>query len=272
MNRTPPSPQRAASLRREVARSVDAPASLLPVFNLLFKDMPSLGSSPRIVVNMLQRAGIGPRASILDLACGKGAIAISAARRLRCSVVAVDACEAFIHEAVASATRANLAKRAAFIHDDARAFASRADPNRRPFDAALMLGLWGIIEARRALRPLVKPGGHYIIDDAFRDERLTRRAPEFHQIPTRAESLALLERDGDHVIEVDIPTPSRIRALNAGLYRRLAANASAIARARPSLRPALSTFLENQRHANRLLGRELRPAIWVVKRAGFKKY
>ncbi|QYK47191.1 MAG: class I SAM-dependent methyltransferase [Phycisphaeraceae bacterium] len=272
MNRTPSSPRHASTLRREVARSVDAPASLLPVFNLLFKDMPSLGSSPRIVVNMLQRAGIGPRSRILDLACGKGTNAISAARRLRCSVVAVDACEAFIHEALAAAARANLTTRATFIHDDARAFAHHSNRKHRPFDAALMLGLWGIVEARSALRPLVKPGGIYIIDDAFRDERLTRRAPEFHEIPTRDESRALLEQRGDRVLELHIPTPSHTRALNAALYRKLAANASAIARDRPSLRPALSTFLDNQRHANRLLGKQLRPAIWVVQRAGFKKY
>lgn len=257
----------AAALRREVARSVDAPASLLPVFGELFRGMPNLGSEPRRITTTLERAGLGRRSRILDLACGKGTLAITLARRLNCTVVGVDGCTAFIDEAVRAAGRAGIASHATFIQSDLRVFISRAKRRRVRFDAALMMGLWALPDARSALRDLVKSRGIYVIDDVFRDERLTDGRPEFVDIPTRAESFALLERDGDRVVEVDVLAPARLRALNDSLYQPLAANARRLAKQHPRLRPALATFLANQREANRLLGRELRPAVWVVRRA-----
>lgn len=256
----------AAALRREVARSVDAHASLLPVFDELFRGMPNLGSQPRRVATRLDRAGIGRRSHILDLACGKGTLAITFARRFGCHITAIDGCTPFIEEAVRAAARAGVSDLTTFIESDLRRFISRANRPRARFDAALMMGLWALPDARRALRPLVKPRGVYVIDDVFRDERLTNNQPEFADIPTRTESLAILEQDGDRVIEVDVLAPSRLRALNNSLYRSLAANARRLAKARPRLRPALATFLSNQREANQLLGRELRPAIWIVTR------
>ncbi len=256
-----------AALRREIARSVDAPAALLPAFDDLFRGMPNLGSQPRRVVSMLERAGIGSRSRVLDLACGKGTLAITLARRLDCSATGVDGCAPFINEAVRAAARAGVAERATFIESDLRVFSSRARRRSVRFDAALMMGLWSLADARELLRALVKPRGIYIIDDVFRDERLTRDKPEFAVVPTRAESLAILEQRGDRVIEVDVVSPSRLRVLNDSLYRSLASNVRRIARQSSRLRPALTTFLDNQRHANSLLGRELRPAVWVVRRA-----
>lgn len=257
----------AAALRREVARSVDSPATLLPHFADLFHGIPNLGSQPRRIATMLERAGIGPRSRILDLACGKGTLAITLARRFGCHITAVDGCTPFIEEALRAADHAEVSDLTTFIESDLRRFVSRAKRMRKQFDAALMMGLWALPDARRALRPLVRSRGIYVIDDVFRDERLTTQQPEFADIPTRTESLAILEQDGDRVIEVDVLAPSRLRALNDSLYRPLASNAKRIARESPRLRPALATFLENQRHANSLLGRELRPAVWIVRRA-----
>jgi len=258
-------PQRqAGALRREVARSVDAPASLLPVFGELFRGMPNLGSQPRRVASMLARAGIGPRSRVLDLACGKGTLAITLARRFGCRVTGVDACAPFIGEAIQAAKRAGVDERVRFVEMDAHQFAATC---RGTFDGALMMGLLPIDLARRMLRPLVVRGGCYAIDDAFRDETLTANDRTFDEIPTSEESRVLLEQERDRVIEVDIPTPSRVRAMDEALYRRLRMNAARIGREQPPLRGALATFLANQRGANRLLGRELRPAVWLVRRA-----
>lgn len=255
-------------LRRHIARSVDAPVSLLPVFNLLFKDMPSLGSSPRRVVSMLQRAGIGPRSRVLDLACGKGTIAISATRHLECQVVGVDACESFIKEAAAAATRAAITDRVTFVQDDVRAFARRAARAKEPFDAALMIGLFGIEEAAPLLRRLVRARGIYMIDDVVRDDRHTSADPDLDllTIPTRNECERLIQSLGDRVEDVHIQTPARARAMNDALYAKLVSNARAIAKRRPTLRPALKTFLRNQHDANQILAGPLRPVIWLIRR------
>lgn len=257
----------AARLRREVARSVDAPASLVPYFEQLFAGMPSLGSSPRRLTNSLHAAGVEQGARVLDLACGKGAIAVELARRLGCSVTAVDACPAFLEEGRRRAANAGVANRVRFIESDVRAFARAAARARRRWDAALMIGLLPIEEAAPMLRTLVRSRGIYAIDDVFRDTNLTSRRSEFLTVPTRSECREIIEASGDRLIAVDVTSPSRLRALNDSLYKRLAQNARALRASTPSLARDLEAFLSNQRHANRLLGGQLRPAIWFAERA-----
>lgn len=254
-------------LTREVARSVDAPPSLVPVFHELFAGMPSLGSSPRRLISMLQTAGVGRGDRVLDLACGKGTIAVEMARRLGCEVIAVDGCRAFLDEGRRRAERLGVANRARFVESDVRVFASKAARGRDRWDVALMIGLLPIEEAAPMLRRLVHSGGLYAIDDVFRDERLPKGRSDFLSVPTRHDCIEIIEGLGDRVEAVDVAAPSRVRSQNASLYRRLAANARAVRRRAPGLSRDVGLFLANQRHANWLIGGQMRPAMWLARRA-----
>jgi SAM-dependent methyltransferase len=256
---------RTTPLHREVARSVDAPPSLIPVLADLLKDIPNLGSTPIRTSNLLARAGLKPGARVLDLACGKGTLAIRLARAHQCRVTAVDAFEPFLTEATHAASRQGLSELIDFVLADVHAFVETC-PN--DFDAALMMGLDPIDEAGPMLRDLVRPGGLYAIDDVFRDDAFTPapRNLDMSSVPTREDCHALIQQWGDDVVALDVPTPSQIRALNDGLYESLKANAALVAKANPALRPAIAEFLKNQRDANKLLGGPLRPAVWIVRR------
>lgn len=253
-------------LVREVARSVDAPRALVPVFPTLFDGVPDLGSSPRRTLGLLERAGLRRRSRVIELACGKGSLAILLARQLKCDVVAVDGCEAFIDDARHRAKRAGVESRVRLVVGDVREHAARLARARPRYDAALMIGLLSLEEAGPMLRAMVRPGGLYVVDDLFRDERLTLRKPAFHGVPTREACERLIAAWGDRVVSADVPPPSYLRRLNDRLYERLARNAHDLAVSHPALRPDLRTFLANQRHAHGLLGRELRPATWVIQR------
>ncbi len=252
---------RSAALRRAVAASVDAPPALLPVLPRLFAGLDSLGSTPRTVVSMLRRHGARPSWRVLDLACGKGAAAIAIARNLRCRVTAVDAFEPFIEHAKLLAARRAVTSRCTFTTADVLTWRSKSR-----FDAALMLGLFGVERAAPLLRRHLRPGGVYIIDDAFLDSTHPR-CGSFPGVPTLDESRALVERRGDNILEEIIPTRLEISKLNASLYRRIALNARAIRRAEPALAPALDEFLDRQRKANRTLQGPLRGALWLIRRA-----
>lgn len=253
-------------LQREIARSVDASPSLVPVFDELFRGMPNLGGTPRRLVGTLERAGLRRGSHVIDLACGKGTLAILVARRLHCRVVAVDACGAFLDHARRSANRAGVARRVSFVQADVRAVAIEIASRRTRFDAACMLGLFGVEEAAPMLRSMLKRGGLYAIDDVFRDDRSTCGDPDFDSVPTRAACQAIFASLGDRVLATDVMSPSRNRALNASLYARLAANSRTVRRRHPALAKPLREFLANQRHANRVLDTWVRPATWIVQR------
>lgn len=247
-------------LHAAIAASVDAPVSLIGVLPDLFRDLDSLGSVPDSAIALLGRAGIAARHRVLDLACGKGAVAVEMAAQLRCRVLGVDAFRPFVEAARRAARARGVGARCRFRVGDAGRFRAA-----RPYDGAVMLGLFPVDRAAPLLRGLVRRGGVYLIDDAFLDERWVgaRRVPG---VPGLREARGIFGALGDAVIEEHVPTHHQIRTLDAGLYGRLASRAKEIAVSRPRLAPALRRFLANQRRANRLMQGPIRPAVWVVRR------
>lgn len=254
---SPPAPS-STRLLADVARSVDAPPRLAPVLDELFRDLGALGSMPRRIAGMLARAGIRPRHRVIDLGCGKGAVAVAAAARLGCRITGIDAFPPFVHAATDLARARSVAHLCRFRTGDVRRAAGR-------FDAGLMIGLFPLAAAADVLRPRVRRGGIYLIDDVFLDPRHPA-ARRYAGIPTRPESRAILEHTGDRVREVIVPRRAEIARLNAGLLSLLDRRARALMRTHPQLRPDLSEFLRRQRSANRDLTGPLRPAIWMVER------
>lgn len=118
-------PERA--LQRAVAASVDAPARLAPVLGDLFAGVPALGSEPRAIARLLRQSGATHRWRVLDLGCGKGAVAVEVARRIGCRVLGVDAHRPFVESARALACRRGVGDRCRFLVGDAR----RARPGVR---------------------------------------------------------------------------------------------------------------------------------------------
>lgn len=243
-----------------MAASVDLPPALLPFIAELFADLDSLGSSPRIAARLLRGAGIGPSSRVLDVACGKGAAAVHLAQALGCRVRGIDACPPFIDSARRLARDRGVARLCRFTIGDAHR------PPRGPFDAAVMLGLFPAELAAPLLRSRTVPGGVYVIDDAFRDDRFSRIPRDLRGVPTRADVRAMIRGLGDSIAAEHVPTPSQVTRLNQSLYRRLAARARGVARSHPRLRACISEFLTRQRRANILLRGPLRPGVWLVRR------
>ena len=240
-------------LLHEAAAAVDATPALVPILPDLFLGIESLGSSPARVVRMLRLAGIAKGQRLLDLGCGKGAAATHIARTLGCQCVGVDAMPEFISEAAATARSEGLSRRTRFIVGDAR----RAEFPRK-FDAAIMLGLFDVPEARRVLRRHTKPGGVFIIDDAV----AMRNRSDFLTLQGARE---LLRRDGDELLAEDIWTAEQVRRQERSLHARLARNADRLGRKNPRLKRSLAAFLERQIAAAKVLRSTLRPVQWMVR-------
>ena len=249
------------SLDKEITRSVAGSARLAPHMGRLFRGISSLGSQPAVLVRLLRDAGLGPGSRVIDLGCGKGAAALTLAKRLQASVLGIDACGAFIAEAQSAADRQGLTSRARFIVADVR-----KPLLKRPVDAALMIGLDGAELAAPRLRKLVRPGGFYAFDDLIRSR--DNRHADWRGVPTREEIDAALTKSGDQIVGFHRPFPSTLARQHASLIRRLVVNAKALGMAQPHLRPALREFINHHRAAQRLIGGALRPALWVVRRGG----
>jgi SAM-dependent methyltransferase len=258
-----PTPARVVPVRvlSRVAASVDASPLLVPCFDQLFAGLEALGGDPTRVVRALRALGLGPRARVLDLACGKGATAIALARGVGCRVVGVDACEAFVLHARARAARLGLSRRCRFVLGDVE---DASVVPRGTYDCAMMLGLFPVGRAARMLRERAARGGLYVIDDCFR--ALDAADRDYGAIPTLDAHARAIERLGDRVERVDIPTPRACRALDTRIFRILSRNADRVRARHPDLAVALDAFVRAQRDAIDVLSGPIRPAVWYVRR------
>lgn len=244
----------------EVARSVGATPDLIPVLGDLFTGLSALGSTPRRLAALLSAAGVTARSRVLDLACGKGAVAVELAARTGCRVVGVDACPDFLDAARAAARRRGVQARCTWIAADIRRW--RPDG---PFDASMMIGLDGLLDAARTLRRFTKPGGLYVVDDAIRDPRHPR-ARVFADVPDAAEAAAQVEFLGDAVERRLLLPRAAVASRSRAIVTALESAAARAAKSHPRLRSSLAAFVRRHRDAGRDLVGPLRPTIWVVRR------
>lgn len=256
-----PVPPRRPSPLAEVARSVVATPDLLPVLGELFSGLAALGSTPRRLASILDDCGVSRRHRVLDLACGKGAVAVELADRLGCRVLGVDACPEFLDAARAAADRRGVASRCEWLAADLR----RWKPDQ-PFDVAMMIGLDGLLDAARRLRRFTKPGGLYVVDDAIRDARHPR-ARRYSDVPDAEEAAAQVHALGDRVLRRVLLPRSAVASRGRAIVDALESAASAAAKSHPRLRSSLAAFVRRHRYAGRDLVGPLRPTIWVVRRA-----
>lgn len=287
IRRRPESTSTSKRAARKIAASVGLPQALLPFIARIFAGMESLGSSPHTIASLLHKHAtqhVLARSSrreppptphrsrqrplrVLDLACGKGDLAISIARRFAWRVLAIDACTPFIDHAAARAARLGVDNLCEFrVADITRALRPRRTALAREplFDVALMIGLWGLEQAAPLLSRLVRPGGVFLVDDAF---AINNRAARKLNALTLADAQEFIRAQGDDVLHAALLPLRSVRSASARILARLSRNARQLAREQPSLRPALTEFLKRQRTAGRLLERDLRPGLIIARRS-----
>lgn len=84
-----------------IAQAMETDARILPVLPELLADLWELGPSAEQVVAVLKSVGVEPDSTVIDLACGKGAVAVALAEQLGVRVEGIDAFQPFLKVAAA---------------------------------------------------------------------------------------------------------------------------------------------------------------------------
>jgi len=214
------------------------------------------------VLKLVSDAGIGRGSTVLELACGKGTLALSIAESRGCNVTACDAFPPFLDEARDCANRRGLSARCRFLPMDLSATGPLPFEN---FDAAIMIGLWPFDRAIRALRKTVSPGGIYIVDDALLIDAADDDADRAES--ASAESVRrFVRRQGDELLSLRPVPASEARTLQTDLLKQLRLNARQLGRRHPSINATLTAFIQRQHLAFGRLQGPLRPHVLCCRR------
>ena len=140
---------------------------LLPFLPYLLQDFWELGSEPYVMVELIRKhVDLSEDTTVLDLACGKGAVSVRVAQKLQVNVKGVDLTTEFIEFAVQKAREYGVTDLCDFtIGDINETVAMEKDHD------IVILGAVGDVlgdpsETLRKLKQVVKTGGYILIDES----------------------------------------------------------------------------------------------------------
>jgi len=254
---------------REVAESLEVAPELLPLIPELLRDLEALGAWPDAIAAQLRPLGLPAGATrALDLACGKGAVALELAETLGFRVDGVDRMVPFIEHARRRAVERGVAHLCRFEVGDLRDALARA----RDYDVVVYAALGGLLGGPRALisalRGAVRPHGYMVIDEGFLASPDIAPRPGYELYRTRDAMLEELTSLGDVLVGELVPSEEEVRARHAAELAALTRAAEDLARARPGQAAAIGAYLARQREEYAVLDRDLVAATWVFQKDG----
>ena len=145
-------------LEQSLADSLETRKETLPYLPELLVDLWTLGSSPKLVVDMLESLKLPESFTrVLDLGCGKGAVAITLAKELGFTALGIDANAAFLKEAERKAEEENMRRTLIGSGDRSQRIRTYNFPQNRVTDHRINLTLY-------ALRDVLEGGLDPVID------------------------------------------------------------------------------------------------------------
>ena len=249
-----------------IAYALEVEPRLLPWMPELLSDFDELGSNADLIVAVLRDLGLPPSARVIDLGCGKGAIAVAIAKALGCRVEGIDLFEPFIASAVERATAADVSDLCSFQQADIRKMAGNTEPADAAVYAALGDVLGPLDHTVGVIRRFVHPGGFILISDDYVKEGGTSESPVSENRFTHQDALQRLQSFGDRLLRevVESSDPSQTYAGELAQIRR---RAEQLVARHPEIEPALMRYLENQRQEYEYMAANVVPVTWILERS-----
>ncbi len=242
--------------------------SILHLVPELLSEVWALGSDPEQIVRQLQPAGLPTGARVLDLGCGKGAVALAVAEAFAATVDGTDAFAPFVDDAVRRAEAVGLSRECCFWCEDLRKTAAAA----RGYDAVLCVSvghaLGGARDTIAALRRTVRPGGLMVVDDGYLAQGGGGIAfPGYGHLLPRRETVLAMTGLGDQLIDERLIPQADLATQNQVIIEAIDARASSLATRLPQHAGALADYVAKQRAECEVLDNRVQRATWVIQRA-----
>lgn len=247
----------------EAVRSLDAHDDrLLEFLPYLLQDLWDIGSDPKVIRELLERHAPKPSAlRVLDLGCGKGAVAVTLAKAFGCRVEGIDAMGAFIDDARRQADRMGVAGLCEFAVGDLRRFLD----SKHDFDVAI----WGAVgpvlgsieKTLERIRPCVRSRGLLVMDDAYVEDGKPAVPPYL----TRSDLQAAFGRTGWSIVE-ERPGGGADPRQNAAMTDQIRRRAAELASRHPSMAHVFDAYIAAQVNECESLETQLICPTWLLRR------
>ncbi len=246
-----------------IAYALETHSALLPYIPELLSDLEELGGNASLIASVLAEMNLPESATVVDLGCGKGAVAVEVAQSLHFKVSGIDLFKPFIESCIELAEKRGVSELCQFIHCDIMKSQSKIEPADVAIFAALGDVLGPLDKTVSIIRQFVKPGGYMVVSDGYIKAGGSAEFPGFEQYAGRSVMVRRLTACGDTLIRELIDEDLS----DKGEGEMIAARARAIAARRPESAVDLLNYAEMQTAEYEYLDETFASAIWVLKRS-----
>ena len=251
---------------RELAQSLDADPALLPWLAELLQDVWALGCDPEIVVDLLRRSGVRHDSEVLDLACGKGAIAIPLARATGCRITGIDLFDDFVRQARELAVSRGVSSQCNFVQGDLRDLLAA----RRGVDAVIYASVGALGRADgcvETLRRSVRSDGLIVIDDGYLIDPSAAGRPGYEHYLAREDTRRFLCCHGDEILREVLVDGRDALIENRRITALIRARALELCSREPQHADLFMEYVARQESETEFLDDRFQGAVWLLRRA-----
>jgi len=254
----------------KLARSLSwETTELLPFLPYLLQDFWELGSNPDVMAELIHKyVSISDKTRILDLACGKGAVSVKVAGKLRVKVKGIDLIPEFIEYAAQRAKEFYVDDLCEFLLDDINeAVKTEKDYDCVVFGAVGPDVLGGPAETLNKLKATVKPGGYILIEEGYIPDEGKREYIRYNRDAYFPEQywMALFKEMGLELIETasghsegDLDSESGLAAITA--------RAEELIEKHPDKKALFEGYIRNQQNEYDDIDDSLVCVTWILRK------
>ena len=228
---------------------------LLDHLSYLLQDLYELGSDAQQIADLLhQYVHLDTDSCVLDLGCGKGAVAIKVAKTFGCPVVGVDLMPAFIDEARQRAYQEDVEHLCTFTVGDIAEWINHTEK----YDVLIYGAVGEVLGNQREMLSALHPIADYvIIDDAvYREAGKEPTLNQWHQ--------AFADCSFDIIAEV-MADREKIIAVNQRNQEQIEMRAQQLSNRYPEQALLFSRYVADQRAECEELNTQLQGVTWLVR-------
>lgn len=249
-----------------LAAGLEVTPELLPLVPYLLQDIDELGGMFHHALPVLRELNLPPHSRVLDLGCGKGAIACTLAREFGWHVYGIDWFDPFLADARTRAERFGVPELCTFECADARTAVARG----LTCDVLVMFSVERFFGSLReyvaGARTLVHPGGIMVIEEMFLAPGILP-APEHGDYADEAATQAAMLSHGDRLCAWIPCPPEQFAAWNNRAVAVIKNRAEELSRRYPEHAAALNRYAGFQETECRRLERFFHTVTVILQRA-----
>jgi len=233
------------SLEESIVVAMDTDdKEIFPFLPYILQDFWEIGASPADMITLIEKHSANYSSlKILDLGCGKGAVSIQIAEKLRCECLGIDGIKEFIEYADKKAVEYKVEALCRFEQADIR-----EKINELPQFDVIILGAIGQVfgnyyETLTKLRKCLKKGGLILIDDAYIDDS----SAFFHsELLKRSELLSQVNQANMEIIDELLPAENANAELHEREFSLLKKRCDELAEKYPEKKSLFESYVQKQ--------------------------